>query len=71
MGRLLFTGGTVVTAEGSYRADVLAEDEKIVAIGAALSSDGAEAVDASGKLVMPGFIDAHTHMDMPFGGTVR
>src|SRR5918997_617575 len=55
MSRLLFTGGTVVTAEGSFRAEVLVEDER---------------VDASGKLVMPGFIDAHTHMDMPFGGTV-
>ena len=70
MGRLLFTGGTVITAEGSYQADVLVEDEKIIAVGAALSSDGAETVDASAKLVMPGFIDAHTHMDMPFGGTV-
>ncbi len=70
MGGLLFTGGTVVTAEGSYRADVLVEDEKIVAVGTDLSRDRAEIVDASGKLVMPGFIDAHTHMDMPFGGTV-
>ena len=70
MGRLLFTGGTVITAEGSYQADVLVEDEKIIAVGAALPNDGAETVDASAKLVMPGFIDAHTHMDMPFGGTV-
>ena len=70
MGKLLFTGGTVVTADGSFGADVLVEGEKIVAVGTDLSADGAEAVDASGKLVMPGFIDAHTHMDMPFGGTV-
>ena len=70
MSRLLFTGGTVVTAEGSYRADVLVEDEMIAAVGAGLSADGANTVDASDKLVMPGFIDAHTHMDMPFGGTV-
>ncbi len=70
MGRLLFTGRTVVTAEGSYWADVLVEDEKIVAVGTDLSRDGTETVDASDKLVMPGFIDAHTHMDMPFGGTV-
>lgn len=70
MRRLLFTGGTVVTAEGSYRADLLVEDEKIVAVGTDLDANGAETVDASGKLVMPGFIDAHTHMDMPFGGTV-
>ena len=70
MGKMLFTGGTVVTADGSFTADVLVEDEKIVAIGMDLSADGAETVDASGKLIMPGFIDAHTHMSMPFGGTV-
>jgi dihydropyrimidinase len=70
MGRLLFTGGTVVSADGSFKADVLVEDEKIVAVGTDLSADGGETVDASGKLVMSGFIDAHTHMDMPFGGTM-
>ena len=70
MSGLLFSGGTVVSAEGSYRADVLVEDEKIVAVGTNLDTGDAETVDASGKLVMPGFIDAHTHMDMPFGGTV-
>ena len=70
MGELLFSGRTGVTAEGSYSADVLVEDEKIVAVAASLDAEGAETVDASGKLVMPGFIDAHTHMDMPFGGTV-
>ena len=67
---MLFSGGMVVTAEGSYRADVLVEDEKIAAVGTNLDANGAEIVDASGRLVMPGFIDAHTHMDMPFGGTV-
>src|ERR671921_356263 len=70
MSGLLFSGGTVVSAEGSYRADVLVEDEKIVAVGTNLDAGDAETVDASGKLVMPGFIDAHTHMAMPFGGTV-
>jgi dihydroorotase-like cyclic amidohydrolase len=71
LGKTLFTGGTVVTAEGSYRADVLVEDGKIVAEGTEdLDANGAETVDATGKLVMPGFIDAHTHMDMPFGGAV-
>ena len=69
MGKVLFSGGTIVTAEGSYRADVLVEDEKIVAVGTNLDANGAETVDASGKLVMPGFIDAHTHMELPFGGT--
>ena len=71
MGVLLFTGGTVVTADGSFGADVLVEDEKIVAVGTEISGEGVETiVDASGKLIMPGCIDAHTHMDMPFGGTV-
>ena len=70
MSKLLFTGGIVVNAEGSYPADVLVENEKIVAVGTGLDANGAEEVDASGKLVMPGFIDAHTHMDMPFGGTM-
>ncbi|MGF1470734.1 MAG: dihydropyrimidinase [Rubrobacteraceae bacterium] len=70
MSKLLFTGGRVVTAAGSYRADVLVEDETVVAVGTGLDANGAEEVDASGKLVMPGFIDAHTHMDMPFGGTM-
>jgi dihydropyrimidinase len=70
MDKLLFTGGTVVVADGSFAADILVEDEKISAVGTYLSADGAETVDASGKLVMPGFIDAHTHMAMPFGGTV-
>ena len=70
MSRLLFSGGTVVTADGSYRADVLVEDGRIFAIGANIDPEEAEVVDASGKLVMPGFIDGHTHMDMPFGGTM-
>ncbi len=70
MSELLFTGGTVVTAEGSYRADVLVEDGRVSAVGASIGADGIETVDASGLLVMPGFIDAHTHMDMPFGGTM-
>ncbi|WP_084709440.1 dihydropyrimidinase [Rubrobacter aplysinae] len=70
MGRTLFSGGTVMTADGGYRADVLVEDEKISAVGTNLNPEGAEVVDATGRLVMPGFIDGHTHMDMPFGGTM-
>ena len=50
MGELLFSGGTVATAEGSYRADVLVEDDKIVAVAAELEADGAEVADATGKL---------------------
>jgi dihydropyrimidinase len=63
-------GGTVVTAEGSFRADVAVSGETIEAVGVDLPQDGAEVVDVSGARVMPGFIDGHTHMDMPFGGTV-
>src|SRR6187551_1223307 len=70
MSDMVFVGGTVVTADASFRADVAVEDEKIAAVGLDLPHDGAEVVDVSGALVMPGFIDGHTHLDMPFGGTV-
>src|SRR6185503_541670 len=67
---LVLAGGTVVTAEASFRADVAIAGDKIEAVGVDLPRDGAEVVDVSGARVMPGFIDGHTHMDMPFGGTV-
>ena len=70
MSDLVLAGGTVVTAEGSFRADVAVSGERIEAVGLDLARDGAEVVDVSGARVMPGFIDGHTHMDMPFGGTV-
>src|SRR4051812_10029431 len=70
MSDMVLVGGTVVTAEASFRADVAVEDERIAAVGVDLPTDGAEVVDVSGALLMPGFIDGHTHMDMPFGGTV-
>ncbi len=66
----IIAGGTVVTAEGESRADVLIEGEQIVAIGVDLAADGAEVIDASGAYVMPGGIDPHTHMELPFMGTV-
>ena len=68
--KTLIKNGTVVTASDTFKADVLIEDEKIVLIGADLPVGDAEVVDASGLLLMPGGIDAHTHLDMPFGGTV-
>jgi len=68
---LLIRGGTVVTADRSRRADVLCEDGLIQAVGANLDAPaGAEIVDAGGCLVMPGGIDPHTHMELPFMGTV-
>ncbi len=64
-------GGTVVTADRTFRADVLTQDGTIVAVGENLEVPaGAEVVDAGGCYVMPGGIDPHTHMELPFMGTV-
>jgi dihydropyrimidinase len=60
-------GGTIVAADRSYKADVLIEGEKIAAIGDNLKGD--TVVDASGAYIMPGGIDPHTHLEMPFMGT--
>jgi len=60
-------GGTIVTHDLTYQADVLIEDDKIAAIGPNLSGD--QVLDASGCYVMPGGIDPHTHLEMPFMGT--
>src|SRR5215207_5637461 len=68
--RTLIQGGTVVTASDTFKADVVVEDEKIAALMARFDGTNVdETIDASGKYVFPGGIDAHTHMDMPFGGT--
>jgi dihydropyrimidinase len=68
---VLIRGGTVVTAEGEARADVLCVDERIAAVGPGLEAPlGARIVDAGGAYVMPGGIDPHTHMELPFMGTV-
>lgn len=67
MGSTVIKSGTVVTADLSYKADVLVEDGRIAAIGAGLSGD--RVLDASGCYVMPGGIDPHTHLEMPFMGT--
>jgi len=66
--RKLISGGTVVNATHASPADVLVEDEEIVAVGS-LGEVDAERIDASGCYVLPGLIDNHTHMAMPFGGT--
>ena len=71
--RTLIANGTVVTASGSYDADVLVDGETIAAIGRDLvAGDGGgidETIDARGRYVIPGAIDVHTHMELPFGGT--
>ena len=71
--RTLIKNGTVVTADESQNADVLVDGETIVGIAAAGQhawEDGADAViDATGKYVIPGAIDVHTHFELPFGGT--
>jgi dihydropyrimidinase len=69
--RTLISNGTVVTAEGSYAADVLIDGEAIAQIGLNLREGvtADETIDAAGKYVIPGGIDVHTHMKLPFGGT--
>jgi D-hydantoinase len=67
---LIIKNGTVVTAAEQFRADVGVTNGKISDIGSDLNDGKAKVVDASGKLVLPGAIDAHTHLAMPFGGTV-
>ena len=66
----LVRGGTVVTATDMFLADVVVEGERIAAIGAQGEDGFDEVIDASGCYVLPGLIDNHTHMAMPFGGTV-
>src|SRR5882724_4392922 len=69
--RTLIKNGTIVTAVDQYKGDVLVEDEKIAVIGMALDIPAAnvdKVIDASGKYVLPGGIDVHTHLDMPFCG---
>jgi len=68
---VLIRGGTVVNADRTFRADVLCQDGSIAALGEALDAPkGATVVDAGGQYVMPGGIDPHTHMQLPFMGTV-
>ena len=71
MTTLFIRGGTVVNADRAFKADVITQDGKIVAVGENLTAPaGATTVDAGGQYVMPGGIDPHTHMQLPFMGTV-
>ena len=67
--RTLIRNGTIVTATDLYRGDVLIEGETIQTIGTALDIPADKVIDASNRYVIPGGLDAHTHLDMPFGGT--
>ena len=66
----IIANGTVVTATDTCTADVGIRGGKVTAIGQQLPQENtARVIDAAGRLVMPGGIDVHTHIDMPFGGT--
>src|SRR6059058_969420 len=67
---LLIKGGRIITAADDYSGDVYVEDERISLIGESLDVHADKVIDAGGKYVLPGCIDPHTHLDMPFGGTV-
>lgn len=67
---LIIKNGTIVSPTATFKADVCVDNGKIVAITADAGTDADKVVDARGKMVLPGAIDAHTHLAMPFGGTI-
>jgi dihydropyrimidinase len=69
---LIIANGTVVSAEGTQRADVAVRGERVAAVGPGLaaSANGATVLDAAGKYVLPGGVDVHVHLELPFCGTV-
>lgn len=70
MKSLLIKNGTLITDEGSYKADIAIQGEQITSVGPDLQLPGADVIDASDKLVMPGGVDVHTHFDLRMAGTV-
>src|SRR5919198_5001767 len=67
---VLIKGGRIVTAADDYVGDVFIEDETVSQIGESLAVQADKTIDARGKYVLPGGVDPHTHLDMPFGGTI-
>src|SRR5216117_454853 len=67
---VLIKGGRIVTAADDYVGDVYVDSERISLIGESLDVSADKVIDAAGKYVLPGCVDPHTHLDMPFGGTV-
>jgi len=65
----LIKNARIITAEQDYRADVYVERDKVTTIGAGLRMQADRTIDAEGRYLIPGGVDVHTHMDMPFGGT--
>ena len=66
---VLIKGGRIVTAADDYVGDVYIEDGRVALLGASLDVSAEKTIDATGKIVMPGAIDPHTHIEMFFGGT--
>src|SRR2546429_759668 len=66
---VLIKGGRIVTAADDYVADIYVEDETVTLIGESLDQPADKTIDATDKYVLPGCVDPHTHLDMPFGGT--
>src|SRR5437764_9774756 len=67
--RTIIKNGRIVTAVDDYNADILIEDGTVAMIAKSITADADKVVDATGRLVIPGGIDPHTHMELPFGGT--
>src|SRR5256886_15208157 len=66
---VLIKGGRIITAADDYVGDIYVEGERISLIGESLDLQAERVIDAAGKYVLPGCVDPHTHLDMPFGGT--
>jgi len=68
--KTLIKNGTLVTAESSFQADLLIEGEQIIQIAPSIEAADAELVDATGLLILPGGVDAHVHINLPWVDTV-